>query len=1123
MDIAVWLQGLGLERYVGTFRDNDIDGAVIPSLTGDDIEKLGVTSVGHRRKLLDAIAALRVKTVSVGPATVAPAGGARAPDQPAPAQGERRRVTVLFCDLVGSTALSARLDPEDMSELLRAYQNCCAETIARWDGYLARYLGDGVLAYFGWPRAHEDDAERAVRAGLALVETVPMLPAKERLQVRVGIGTGLTVVGDLIGSGDAQERSIVGESPNLAARLQGLAAPNSIVIGPATRSLLGDLFELRGLGQVEIKGLAEPVHAYEVLRASAAESRFEALHRNVALTPLVGRKNEIGLIKRRWGRARQGDGQVVLLAGEPGIGKSRLTATLLDNLAREPHTPLRYFCSPHHTASALYPFIHQFERAAGFERSDSTQAKLDKLERVWVATTTASDELALIADLLSLPYADRYPKLGLTPQKHRERTLEAMTKQLVRLAATAPVLMIFEDAHWADQTSLDLINQFVVDIRQLPVLLIVTFRPEFLPSWAGQSHVTMLNLRRLAHRESAALARRILGHASLPAAVIDEVVDRSDGVPLFLEELTKAVMEAGGTDPADRLLRISSAASVVPATLSASLMARLDRLPSGKEIAQIGSAIGREFSSELLAAVAGWPHQKLGEAISQLAGAGLIFQSGTPPETTLLFKHALIQDAAYGAMLRGRRQDLHARIARVLEERFPTTVETEPELIAYHLATAGETANAIPYWLKAGERAAARSANKEAVNHLKAGIKLLNDLPDSPHKLRLELSLRSTLNQSLMALYGYSAEDVRTGTARVLDLCRQIGADAEFAVVLFQSWVFNYTRAFHSTALTLGEELEERMQASDDPEVRIVGHFPLGLSLMSLGRLQDAVFHFQRTADFYERFPNDQTRLRYGIDMGAGVHPYFGWTLWTLGYPATALKHLDGLVAHLERLNHPFTTARCLVWCFNVLAACRDWLAAYQAADHAVRISDEHGFAMTSLVSHICRGAARAALDPGAQTILEMRDSLAGYKALGGRVQLPNFLGLFAQTLMLSNDWDAAESALSDASAVIDATGERHLAAEIDRLKGELMVRSGRGNPERHYLAALDIARKQNARMLELRAARDLARLWRDEGKPREAHAMLAPVYGWFTEGFDLPDLTEARTLLDELMLLADN
>jgi len=1125
MDIAVWLQDLGLERYVGAFSDNDIDAAVLPSLTGDDLEQLGVTSVGHRRKLLDAIAALRVGTVSTGPATAAPAGDTRSADQTAPpsAQGERRQTTVLFCDLVGSTKLSARLDPEDMSELLHAYRNCCAETIARWDGYLARYMGDGVLAYFGWPRAHEDDAERAVRAGLALVEAVPMLPAKERLQVRVGIGTGLTVVGDLVGSGDAQERGIVGESPNLAARLQGLAAPNSVVIGPATRSLLGDLFELRDLGPVEVKGLAEPVHAYAVLRASAAESRFEALHSNVELTPLVGRDEEIGLIERRWARAKQGDGQIVLLAGEPGIGKSRLTAALLDKLAREPHTRLRYFCSPHHTASALYPFIRQFERAAGFERSDSTQAKLDKLEIVWGSTTTAGEELGLIADLLSLPYADRYPKLGLTPQRHRERTLEAMTKRLVRLAAAAPALIIFEDAHWADQTSLDLINRFVAAIRALPVLFVVTFRPEFLPPWAGQPQVTMLTLSRLAHREGAALARRILGDASLPAAIIDEVVDRSDGVPLFLEEITKAVMEAGGTDATDRLLRISSAASVVPATLYASLMARLDRLPLGKEIAQIGSAIGREFSSDLLAAVACWPHRKLGEAIAQLAGAGLIFQSGTPPETTLLFKHALIQDAAYGAMLRGRRQELHARIAHVLEERFPKTVETEPELIAYHLATAGQSVDAIPYWLKAGGRAAARSANKEAVNHLKAGIKLLDDLPESPGKLRLELNLRSTLNQSLMALYGYSAEDVGTGTARVVNLCRQIGTTAEFAVVLFQSWAFNHTRAIHSTALTLGEELEERMRGSDDPEARMVAHFPIGLSLMSLGRLQDAVSHFEKAAEFYKRFPSDPTRLRYGIDMSAGVHPYFGWTLWTLGYPATARKHLEGLVARLERLNHPFTTARCLVWCFNVSAACRDWPAAYQAADQAARISDEHGFAMTSFVCHICRGAARAALDPGAQTIVEMRDSLAGYKGLGGRVQLPNFLGLYAQTLMLSNDWDAAESALSEASAVMDETGERHLAAEIDRMKGTLTVRSRRGDPEPHFLAAMDIARRQDARMLELRAARDLARLWRDQGKPRDAHDMLAPVYGWFTEGFDLPDLTEARTLLNELVLLADN
>ena len=570
---------------------------------------------------------------------------------------ERRQLTVMFCDLVGSTALASRLDPEDLRDVIGAYQRCVAETVARFNGFVAKYMGDGVLVYVGYPRAHEDDTERAVRAGLALIEAVGQLQAPDRLHIRIGIETGLVVVGDLIGSGEAQERGIVGETPNLAARMQALAEPNTVVIGPQTRQLLGDLFEYRDIGDVEVKGFPEPVHAYQVLRLSAVESRFEAFHA-AALTPLVGREEEVELLLRRWQRVNSGSSQVVLLSGEPGIGKSRVTAALLEEIASEPHTRLRYFCSPHHTDSALFPLIAQLERAAGFERDDDPPSKLAKLDALLSRTSTSAEDSRLIADLLSLPDIGPDPTLDLSPQQRKQKTLEALVRQLESLARQRPMLMIFEDVHWIDPTSLELMDRIIERIRRLPVLLVMTFRPEFHPPWVGQPHVTTMTLSRLDQGDGAALVARIVGNKALPPEVVNEIVERTDGVPLFVEELTKAVLEAGedGRSATRALSMASSAAHTVPATLHASLMARLDRLgPAAKEVAQTGAAIGREFSYELMGAVGQRTDAELQVALGQLVEAGLAFCRGVPPQASYLFKHALVQDAAYSTLLRGPR------------------------------------------------------------------------------------------------------------------------------------------------------------------------------------------------------------------------------------------------------------------------------------------------------------------------------------------------------------------------------------------------------------------------------------------------------------------------------------
>jgi class 3 adenylate cyclase len=668
---------------------------------------------------------------------------------------ERRQLTVMFCDLVGSTALSARLDPEDLREVIGIYHRCCAGVTERAGGYVAKYMGDGVLAYFGYPRADEHDAERAVRAGLHLVDAVAGLDtaAGAPLHVRVGIGTGLVVVGDLIGEGAAREQAVVGETPNLAARLQALAAPSTVVIGPSTRRLTGGLFDYKDLGAVEIKGFAGPVPAWQVLRPSAVESRFEAL-RGSALTRLVGRDEEIDLLLRRWARAKAGDGQVVLISGEAGLGKSRIAAALAECLHAEPHLRLRYFCSPYHLDSALFPFIDQLGRAAEFARDDPPAARLEKLEALLALVAPPDEDVALLADLMSLPASERHPLPNLSPQRKKERTLEALLRQLEGLVRRQPVVLVFEDAHWIDPTSRELLDLTVERVRSLPVLLIVTFRPEFLPPWTGQPQVSMVALNRLDRRDRTALVEQIAGGKTLPDKVIAQIVERADGVPLFVEELTKNILESGLLrEEADRyVLDGALPPFAIPTTLHDSLMARLDRLASVRLVAQTGAAIGREFSYALLRVVSPLPEDELQTALVRLVDAELIFQRGAPPDSVYAFKHALVQDAAHSTLLRSSRQQLHARIAEALEGQFPELMDAQPELFAQHYAEAGLVAKSVACWGKAGHRSVTRSAMAEAAAQLQKGLDQLALLSDTPERQRQELEFRTALGAVSIAV-----------------------------------------------------------------------------------------------------------------------------------------------------------------------------------------------------------------------------------------------------------------------------------------------------------------------------------------------------------------------------------
>jgi class 3 adenylate cyclase/predicted ATPase len=1094
VEIGVWLRGLGLERYEAAFRDNEIDWEALPKLTAEDLKDLGVVLGSHRRTLLDAIAALHGRT-----------DGAAERASPVPA-AERRQLTVMFCDLVGSTELSSRLDPEDLREVIAVYHRAVAEVVAQFDGFIAKYMGDGVLVYFGYPRAHEDDAERAVRAGLGVIDAVGRLDVSSaKPQARVGIATGLVVVGDLIGEGSAQEQSVVGETPNLAARLQALAEPNAVVIAPSTRRLVGDLFEYRDLGAVEVRGLAAPVPTWQVLRRSVVASRFEAL-RGAGLSPLVGRDEEIDLLLRRWARAKAGDGQVVLISGEPGIGKSRIAAALAGRLHAEPHLRLRYFCSPYHQDSALYPFVDQLERASGFARDDMPAAKLEKLETLLARAAPPDEDVAFLADLLSLPDSERHPLPSLSPQRKKERTLEALIRQLEGLARRQPVVMVLEDAHWIDPTSRELLDLAVERVRSLPVLLIVTFRPEFQPPWTGQPQVSVLTLNRLDRRDRTALVAQIAGGKALPEEVVAQIADRTDGVPLFVEELTKSVLESGVP-----LVGI-------PTTLHDSLMARLDRLASVRLVAQIGAAIGREFPYPLLRAVSRLPEDELQAALARLVASELVFQRGTPPDAVYAFKHALVQDAAHGSLLRGTRQQLHAQIAEALETHSPELVDSQPELLAQHYAEAGLVEKSVASWDKAARRSAARSAIAEAAAQFQKALDQLALLPDTPERQRQELDLRSGLGAVLLAVKGYAAPETGHASARARELWEQLGSPSEFLRVPFGQSRFHAMRGEYDLALRLDEDLLRLSRQRNDSGGLVLGHTSAGNNLWFVGRFASSRSHLEEVLALYDPISHRSLVHQAGYHPQLASQAILGIVLYCLGYPEQASAWSSAAIAEARSLAHPPSLASSLVLgAFPPLLGGDDSVLG-ERAEQLVAVTTEQGFAFWGAAGTVYRGWVKVKNGDVAEGISLLRSGSSAYRATGAETAVPYFLALLARACKIAGQVQEAVTRLDDALQIVERTGERWFAAELNRHKGQLLLRQGHTEAaEELYCKALSIAREQEAKLWQLRAAASLARLRRDQGRPAEARDLLAPVYGWFTEGFDTADLKEAKALLDEL------
>jgi class 3 adenylate cyclase/predicted ATPase len=1122
MDIVVWLRSLGLGQYEAVFRQNDIDETVLPNLTAEDLRELGVASLGHRRKLLDAIAALRADA-NASPATSPSSSATASPRDTA----ERRQVTVMFSDLVGSTALSARMDPEDLREVISAYQKCVADTVQRFGGFVAKFMGDGVLIYFGYPQAHEYDAERAVRAGLELVAAVSALKTHAPLQTRVGIATGLVVVGDLIGSGASQEQAIVGETPNLAARLQSVAEPDSVVIAESTLKLVGNLFELQDLGAQNLKGIAGPVRAWAALRPSLVESRFDALHAG-ALTELVGREEELEMLLRRWSKVRGGEGQVVLLSGEPGIGKSRLTAALMERCAAEPHTRLRYFCSPQHTDSALYPIISQMERAAGFTHDDNTRAKLDKLDALLAKSLTPRQDAALLADMLSLVNDGRYPTLELDPQQRRHKTLEALAAQMEALAQTKPLLMVFEDVHWIDPTTLEAVGRTVDRLRTLGVLLIVTYRPEFEPPWIGRPYVTALTLNRLGEREITAMIDRVTGNKALPRSIRQDIIERTDGVPLFVEEMTKAVLEAESEGEAQRTTAaVPSPALAVPASLHASLMARLDRLGSAKEVAQIGAAIGREFSYGLMAAVAREAEADLASALDRLTAAGLLFRQGVPPHATYLFKHALVQDAAYGTLLREPRRALHARIAGTLETQFTGIAENQPEILARHCTEADLIEKAAYLWGKAGQRSLERSALVEAIEQLKRALSQIASLSGTTALRREQTKLQVALANALMHTKGYATVETKAELDQAREFIEQAEALGEspkdpllLFSVLYGFWAANFVGFNGDVLRDLAAQFLALAEKQGAIGPRMIGHRLMATSLQFAGDFASGRAHYDQALALYDPVEHRSLATRFGQDLRVVILSFRSLTLWALGFPDAARMDSERALKQAQDIGHAGSLMYALYSATWLHVLCENGSKANAHANKLVALADETGAAFWKAGVMGCQGCVFALTGEPFDAVRVITSAADQWRSLGTKLWIPLYTTYLVRAYLQLCQFDDAWRCISDAMTAIETTKERWCEAEVNRLAGEItleLLEPDATKAESYFDRALTIARQQQAKSWELRAAMSLARLWRHQGKVNEARELLAPAYGWFTEGFDTLDLKEAKALLDAL------
>jgi class 3 adenylate cyclase/tetratricopeptide (TPR) repeat protein len=1107
--IANWLTSLGLGEYAQRFAENRIDASVLPDLTDQDLEKIGIP-LGHRKKMLRAIA-------EIGGAVLA------TPQAPIVSNrhdtAERRQLTIMLCDLVGSTALSARLDPEDMRAVIGAYHAACAEIVPTYDGFITEFRGDGILAYFGYPRAHEDDAERAVRAGLDIIAALARLEtrAPEPLQVRIGIATGLVVIG-LSGESALRDPAVAGDTPNIAARLQALAEPGTIVIGTSTRRLLGDLFHLRDLGRHQVKGITEPIAAWAVEGALASESRFEAV-RTAHRSGLVGRENEINFLADRLRLAWSGEGQIVLISGEPGIGKSRIAAGLGDRIAAEPHTRLRYQCSPYHTNSALYPFITQLERAAGIKQDDPPKEKLARLETILaVDASRAQDVAALFAALLSIPFGERYAPLALTPTQQRRRTFAALLDQLESLARRQPVLFLFEDAQWTDATSLELLDLIVERLRQIPVLALFTCRPEFEPPWTGLPNVNTVKLGRLDRASVESIVARVTGGRRLPVEVMEQIVSKTDGNPLFVEELTKAVLEAGILVEDAEGYRLDGPLPplAIPATLHDSLMARLDRLASVKEVGQIGAAIGREFSYPLLRELVGRDELALKDALAQLEDAELLFRRGEPPEAIYSFKHALVQDVAYENLLKSRRQVLHRRIADTLRDRFPTMAEIQPEVVAHHFTQAGLSEAAIEWWCKAGDRALERSAYSEAIAHLEKAIHLGQEMADGAAQRLLLLQLQTTYGRALLHGRGHSQPETIAAFARAREFAGRVEDTTARFSAYYGMWIVSFVRADIAPMREVAAAVLR--DARHSPGLPTTGRalHVYGVTCWFQGDYRGARTHIEQALCAYEHDRDHDLGPRFIFDDSVVAMGWLALILWPLGEVDQAVRLMDSALSLARQRGHLPTIAWAHAFTCRFAGICRKPEQAKQHAETVMGFARDRGLPMRRADGSFYQGWARwCAGDADGEAA--MREGLALLNEMQYRLFTPLTATLLAEREADAGRVETGLATLDAQLAAIEQTEQRWLDAEVYRVRGTLLLKLPRPDvtaAEPDFMRAIDIARNQQTRMFELRAALSLAKLYQATRADQTANQLLARALVGIKPDSEVPEVEEAQRLL---------
>lgn len=1040
------------------------------------------------------------------------------------AVAERRHLTVMFCDLVGSTALSERLDPEDLRSVIDAFQNCCAEIVLRFEGIVAKYTGDGLLACFGYPHAHEDDAERAVRGGLGIVEAVRRLKPRSDLvlQVRIGIATGLVVVGDIVESGSAREQPVIGETPNLAARLQALAEPDTVVISAATRRLIGGLFRCEDLGLHALKGFSAPAPAWRVRGESRGRSRFEAM-RGGGFLPLIGREAEIELLERLWHKARSGEGQVVLMSGEAGMGKSRVVQVLrerLHQLHRDASFRITYHCAPYHQNTAFRPMIELIEQAARLSANDPPEGRLAKLSRLLARSGNDRPEaVQLLAHLLSIP--GEAPVAPSDPERQRAQIMALLLGHVAGLAARRPVLANFEDIGLMDPSTLELVGQMVARAARLPMMIVLAFRPSFVPPWTGP-HFTALQLGRLDRQQAIALIHAATGGKPLPPAIVEQIVARTDGVPLFIEEVTRAALDSGQLREEQSGYRLAAPLSslAIPTTLYDSLMARLDRLAAAKEVAQIAAAIGREFPYDLLAATAPLDEAALTAALDQLVQAEIVHRHGPIPGALYSFRHALVQDAAHASLLRSRRRKLHARIARVLEEKFPARAEAEPERLANHCVEAGMADRAVTYWRKAAQQAVEKSATAEAITHLSKGLLLLEQVEASDYRHRRELDFRLALGNQLMAARGPSAPETGAAYGRARDLCRQLGDPPELFAALYGTGGYHFGRAELHQSRAISEELLQFAERHHNHAGRLTGHRILGADLFMLGEFLQARLHLEQALALYDPGLHRALRFVYAHDSKVVSAMYLAWTDYVLGYSQRAARLCRVTLAEARKLGHPHSFAYALdsACYFHQLARDRQEVKRHSSA--LLSLSVQQDFAFWRAQAEMYRGWALADGDDTGVGMVALRAGIAQHQGIGSEISVPYHLAMLAEMQSKTGDTDAALASLAEAVERTERSSERWFEAELHRRHAEVALRGRRIEPaeaEALLRRALSIARLQSARTWELRAASDLARLWRDQGRAAEARSMLAPLLGWFSGGASAEDLRSTTDLLADL------